>query len=446
MHRARRRITAKKEDSKELAALAESYRRGGRLDKAEQKYREAIDRDPGLIEAQHNLAMVLQEQGRAAEATAQFARTAALCPADTRILLNFARALAAQDRFDDAARLFGQAIAESPDHAEAHFGLALSLAHLGAHGEAELHYRRVLQLEPANVQAQVHLGLSLVDQGRIVEAFEQAQIIAHAETSPGFPHKSFGILLARTGCPDGAHACFENHLLLTPEDEDEIALLLATVGGALPERTSVRQIERIYASKAEQWDQGARGAHSYQAHRLVATALQECRNEPVGKLVDLGCGTGLVGELLRDRTERLIGVDVSEPMLAQARQKEIYDQLDRADLQVWLGSHPASSDAIVCAAALIHFGDLDAVFSGAASCLREGGLFAFTLFPNDDDQGAVAAGPLNGLAQSGCFRHGSGYVTRLAERHGFAVALSRRAHHEHVGNLPVDGRVFVLRK
>lgn len=142
----------------------------------------------------------------------------------------------------------------------------------------------------------------------------------------------------------------------------------------------------------------------------------------------------------------MIGVDLSEPMLAQARQKKIYDELHRADLLDWLGRHNGDCDVIASAATLIHFGDLNAILAAAAKCLRRGGRFVFTLFPNDDDTDAVAVAALNGLGQAGCFRHGSGHVTQAAARNGFDVALMRRAHHEYVNGAPIEGLVVVLRR
>ena len=266
-----------------------------------------------------------------------------------------------------------------------------------------------------------------------------------AEAAADFPHKSFGILLARAGCPDAARACFQIHLSRNPADSDEIAMLLATVGGALPERASNRHIEQIYASRVHGWDLGSAGPTGYQGHRLVAAAIDELNSETVEAIIDAGCGTGLVGELVRARTRHLIGVDMSEPMLAQAQQKKVYDALHRGDLLDYLNRHRDSCDIIASAATLIHFGDLAPVFEAAAKCLRPGGLLACTLFPNDDDPDAVAAGTLNGLAQGGCFRHGSDYVTRTAAQHGFKVEMLRREAHEYLGGSAIDGLVVVLR-
>lgn len=225
------RNPAKAKNPKNLAALAERHHLSGRLDKAEQKYREAIALDPDYAEAQNNLGTILQERGRVAEATEQFVKTFEICPTDARIVLNLARALSAQQQCREAATLYRQAVALRPHLAEAHFGLGLNLAGLGEHHEAEQSYRKVLMINPQHWQARINLGLALVEQGRVVQALEQAEMLARAENEQHFPHKSFGILLARAGCVEGARACFETHLLHSPEDEDEIAVLFATIGG-----------------------------------------------------------------------------------------------------------------------------------------------------------------------------------------------------------------------
>ena len=48
--------------------------------------------------------------------------------------------------------------------------------------------------------------------------------------------------------------------------------------------------------------------------------------------VDLGCGTGLMGPLLRPLTDRLDGVDLSPRMLEAARAKGVYDSLAVAEI------------------------------------------------------------------------------------------------------------------
>ena len=118
------------------------------------------------------------------------------------------------------------------------------------------------------------------------------------------------------------------------------------------------------------WDQES----SYFGHALVAGAFKEHGVRANPDILDIGCGTGLVGALVRPLTGagRLDGVDISPAMLEKARDKAIYDRLDQADIVTFLSEHADGYDAILGAAALIHFGNLDAVFQAAARCSLRG--------------------------------------------------------------------------
>ena len=446
VNRAQRRNISKGKNPIDLVRLAELHQTGGRLEEAEQKYREAIVLHPNLACAHNNLGDLLHKTGRLAEATEHLARAFKISPKDSAVVFNLAKAFYAQGRFREANTLYREAISLRPLSSGAYFGFAVTLVELGEHEEAKLNFLKALDVDPRHWQARVSLGMLLVDEGKIVEAFEHAEILARGEAATDFPHKTFGILLARAGCPDGARQCFEAHLAANPADKDAIALLLATVGGPLPERVTDQQVALVYnASRASRWDQDATGPASYQGHRLVVAAIDELNSQRVDAIIDAGCGTGLVGELLRAKTGHLVGVDMSDAMLAQAQRKNIYDELHRGDLVEYLDCHPRSCDVISSAATLIHFGNLNPVFGAAARCLRPGGLFVFTVFPNDDDPDAAAIGKLDGSAQGGCFVHGPGYVTQTAGKHGFRVEVMRRDGHEYARSRLIFSLVVALR-
>ena len=64
----------------------------------------------------------------------------------------------------------------------------------------------------------------------------------------------------------------------------------------------------------------------------VPGKLREITGEIKGTAIDLGCGTGLVGEVYKTDSAQLIGVDISERSLDQARGKGIYKELIADDV------------------------------------------------------------------------------------------------------------------
>jgi predicted TPR repeat methyltransferase len=97
-------------------------------------------------------------------------------------------------------------------------------------------------------------------------------------------------------------------------------------------------------------------------------------------VVDAGCGTGLVGEQFRNVSERLIGVDLSEAIIDEAKKTRpgLYDKTIVGDItEAFRENYPIS--LIVAADSYIYFGDLDPLFQSMADGLGEGSFAAFTL-------------------------------------------------------------------
>src|SRR5262249_50607054 len=212
----------------------------------------------------------------------------------------------------------------------------------------------------------------------------------------------------------------------------------------LPARAPAAELDRLYAERAHTWDDGG---GNYRGADMVAGVLLRLadRGGPLD-ILDAGCGTRLVGRLVADRARTLTGVDLSGPMLEKAKSKEIYHALHNADLVAFLNDHPGSFDAVTCAATLIHFGDLRPAFEAAARGLRPGGLFAFTLFPNQQDENGVAIASIVGMAKGGCYEHGRSYVAALAAATGFAVEHLESEIHEHQYGRPIMGLLVALRR
>jgi len=70
--------------------------------------------------------------------------------------------------------------------------------------------------------------------------------------------------------------------------------------------------------------------------RIVGDALT---GRKFNSSIDLGCGAGDGGVLIRFHTDRLVGVDLGTSALAEAYRKEVYDELYVGDMRTYpLGS------------------------------------------------------------------------------------------------------------
>lgn len=99
-------------------------------------------------------------------------------------------------------------------------------------------------------------------------------------------------------------------------------------------------------------------------------------------VLDLACGTGALAERLSMDFAEVVGVDLSEPMLAQARIRYATFsavQFHKGDFRGFHLNH--QFDAAICAFNSLNYlkdeGELRQVFDAVAKHLRPGGLFVF---------------------------------------------------------------------
>ncbi len=110
--------------------------------------------------------------------------------------------------------------------------------------------------------------------------------------------------------------------------------------------------------------------------RPALDLLAQVGGLPGGDVVDLGCGDGAVAADLRLRFggRRVVGVDQSAAMLAEAEALQVYDRLDQADIAQWSATEPA---ALIFSNAALHWlPDHAVLLARLAGQLAPGGVLA----------------------------------------------------------------------
>lgn len=245
-----------------------------------------------------------------------------------------------------------------------------------------------------------------------------------------------GEICQRSGQLEAAAQAWRECLRLDPDDRLGAVLKLALAGQA--ERIDAPPaafVETLFDQYADDFDAALVERLGYRAPELIAETLAAAGRDRFGHVLDLGCGTGLMGERLRARTSFLEGVDLSAGMLRRARAKRLYDQLDRADLQLW--QPPARPvDLIVAADVLNYLGRLDRLVAAVAAGLEPGGLFAFSVEAHDGPE------PL-ALRESRRFAHSERHLRDLLAANCLEIAALRRETIRMDRGEPVEGLIVV---
>ena len=146
---------------------------------------------------------------------------------------------------------------------------------------------------------------------------------------------------------------------------------------------------------------------------MIGRVLHQLHCVKISRAIDLGCGTGLCGSVLREVSEHLIGVDIAAKMLAQAEEKHSYDTLIEAEVVSFLQKDHQQYDLAVAADMFPYLGELDTFFTAVSLRMTQNGLFIFSH--------EISANEPWQLQDSARFSHHPDYIKALCEKHGFNI-------------------------
>jgi predicted TPR repeat methyltransferase len=422
----------------EAVAIAIQLQKNDQLVEAQELYRRVLDIAPDHPRALHYSGVLAHQQGRHAEAISLVERSLALVPDQADWHSNLGIVLQSDGKLERAIDAYQRAIAIDPGHANAYSNLGVLLRATGKPADAEAAYRTAIRLNPEHIDAYTNLGILLNG----VKRTEEAAACYCKVITLRPKHREARKLLAMAHCTLGeigeAVGIFKEWLEEEPEDPIAVHMLAACTGRDVPARASNVFVERTFDSFAASFESKLERL-SYRAPALVAAMLEDSGLEPSKRLdvLDAGCGTGLCGARVAPYARRLVGVDLSEGMLALAREKNVYDALTKAELTDYLRDARDAFDVIVSADTLVYFGDLESVFAAAAGALRPNGIFVFTL---EHAAGGAAAVDYR-LETHGRYSHARAYVEQVLTRSGLQPTIAHAELRMEAG-APVAGLVI----
>ncbi|MEV0050693.1 class I SAM-dependent methyltransferase [Saccharopolyspora shandongensis] len=142
---------------------------------------------------------------------------------------------------------------------------------------------------------------------------------------------------------------------------------------------SKEEAEAVYDEWAAEYDADMVQGMDYVAPANAANRLVHLAGDP-GPVLDAGCGTGLVGAELAQRSVAVIdGIDLSQGMLEKARARGVYRDLAKADLTRRLDIPDDTYGAAICVGTITdgHVGP--EVLNELVRVVRPGGLVVATV-------------------------------------------------------------------
>ena len=135
----------------------------------------------------------------------------------------------------------------------------------------------------------------------------------------------------------------------------------------------------LYRSWASTYDSDFAKQNDYRSPLEIAKYFDKYSNDQDTPILDVGAGTGLIGECLNVNSRELDAIDISPEMLNIARLKNCYSKIIEADLTERLMINDNHYGAIVSAGTFTHGHAGPDVLDELLRVTRSGGLFVFTI-------------------------------------------------------------------
>ena len=452
--------------------LGRCYYLQNKLIASKKAFEQALQLDAGLTDANYNYAVLLIKLGKYPKALNLLKKTLDLNPRYAPAQGQIAQIYLQQQDYDKAIFHLSKRIEIQPSHVDSWFHLGLCHLELNQFTPAKQALEKTVSLEPNHIEAYHYLGtvhLQLGDREKALNYFlRQIEIQSNSstyynigvllmylerhaeaieylklaqETEPGYLpiHLNLGSIYLKLGAVPEAINHYQLANKIKPNDPEIMHILNALTQTKTPEKAPTEYLQHLFDQYASHYDKHLTEYLHYrvpqQLHKLIYQEIEP--PEEKWKVLDLGCGTGLCGELFKEFADELIGIDLSTEMIEAARRKKIYDHLIVGDISEKMINFQ-QIDLILAADVFTYLGDLENLFDKASLILKEGGLFAFSVEKGGPE-------PYK-LQQSIRYAHARDYLEQLIHQYQFTnlrfdnIMLRKQKGH------PVEGYLVLLQK
>jgi predicted TPR repeat methyltransferase len=416
--------------------LGNFYRRMGEFDKAIETYEKAIEKDPHYDDAHYNLGFAYLQQEDFEKASHYLGEFVAYSLDEWRLAkaqYQLGHIALNAGRYEDASIHYQACLHADSKQIEPRKYLAFSFLKLDKINDAIKQFSVYLNHEPYDLEAHYNLGVLLQRQGAWDQAFYHFSEVVKQDPIYSAAHNNLGVLCLKQGRKEAAILHFEKALHQDPSHAGIQYILTALRQGDSPTKAPAAFIEELYDSYAGFYDKHMLQALDYQVPQWLEDTLKTLWPLRQDKsILELGCGTGLLGKILRSYASFLEGIDLSAAMLKEAEKKGDYHRLQHGDFHEVLEGMRENFDLIVLADALIYTGDLQSIMSNTRAHLKLEGYFILTCELTYRASTYV-------LNETGRYAHSEEYIKACLHAAGYRIYACKAVILRHQAGQDVEG-------
>jgi predicted TPR repeat methyltransferase len=387
------------------------------------------------------IGMLLAEAaGNPAGALEAVRRAVKVAPEWPVAVIELGLALARQNQFPEAMKTAERAVQLDGNNLWV-LSHVIDIAHRARHFETAIVWlERAAALNPGNIEIQQLLARDWTVTGQHDKA--QAAYDQLVQALPDAREVRLGRALNALGAGNLAQALQDCEALLARNpDDEEVQFYCEVARGNTPPRQPAGIVRSTFDGFADQFDQHLVTELKYKLPREVAGIITERYPDRKLNVLDLGCGTGLLGACLGRIDGALVGVELSRPMIDQAFKHGVYDRFHNVDLLDALDATPESLyDVIAALDVFIYVGDLSNAIPNAYRILRPGGYFIFSCEQAHEDEANLV------LRRTKRYAHKASQVEAMCRAAGFEPVTLELKPLRYEKNEPVAGFLVIARK
>lgn len=405
------------------------------LDAAKTQFNNVLSLNPDATEALFYLGVLHLSTGALDEAKSALISLLEQAPEHVEALVNLGVIALKKEENQSAVDYFSKALAIDNEHIDARNNLAGTFMHHDRFENALMHYDVLLKKEPNNTEYLYNCGVAQMALGHLNEAiifFEQVLHLEHTHT-PSL--NNLAAIYLKMDSPETSQDYLEQILKINPKDCVSRHMLQAITQTQTAD-TTPDYAQNLFNNYALYYDQHMQGHLKYSVPQHIARTLHQLGLAHVAHVLDLGCGTGLTGIVLREISTHLIGVDIAKKMISHAQARGIYDSLVQGELIDFLKQNHQHYDLVVAADVLPYFGDLDVLMQLISKRLSPHGHFIFTTEINEHKPWQ--------LEHSARFSHQPEYILQLARKYHFKTEKKEQIPARLQNNTPLHVMLYCL--